>query len=230
MKSKVLNLILLLSFFRTISGETYAYFDHFTTKDGLISNRVTAIAQDSLGYIWMATDFGLERFDGKKFKHFQRKDYPKLFRNDFHGVDYYRDKVIISGNNGMLMEYDIERDDFFDIKPQDFEDNYYKQTGRIYRKNDEEYLMTSSGIYLYDKNKKEYTTQFAAYDSIQETVQGMYIDDYDRIWIGSTYKNVTVYDSTIIGEYFGWNGENVIIVFKLNNIAQKILAVTPPAL
>ena len=194
MKSKVLNLILLLSFFRTISGETYAYFDHFTTKDGLISNRVTAIAQDSLGYIWMATDFGLERFDGKKFKHFQRKDYPKLFRNDFHGVDYYRNKVIISGNNGMLMEYDIERDDFFDIKPQDFEDNYYKQTGRIYRKNDEEYLMTSSGIYLYDKNKKEYTTQFAAYDSIQETVQGMYIDDYDRIWIGSTYKNVTVYD------------------------------------
>ena len=61
----------------------------------------------------MATDFGLERFDGKKFKHFQRKDYPKLFRNDFHGVDYYRDKVIISGNNGMLMEYDIERDDFY---------------------------------------------------------------------------------------------------------------------
>ena len=114
MKSKVLNLILLLSFFRTISGETYAYFDHFTTKDGLISNRVTAIAQDSLGYIWMATDFGLERFDGKKFKHFQRKDYPKLFRNDFHGVDYYRNKVIISGNNGMLMEYDIERDDFLD--------------------------------------------------------------------------------------------------------------------
>jgi hypothetical protein len=28
----------------------------------------------------------------------------------------------------------------------------------------------------------------------------------------------------------GWNGENVIIVFKLNNIAQKILVVTPPAL
>ena len=27
----------------------------------------------------------------------------------------------------------------------------------------------------------------------------------------------------------GWNGENVIIVFKLNNIAQKILVVTPPA-
>ena len=28
----------------------------------------------------------------------------------------------------------------------------------------------------------------------------------------------------------GWNDENVVIVFKLNNIAQKILVVTPPAL
>lgn len=27
----------------------------------------------------------------------------------------------------------------------------------------------------------------------------------------------------------GWNGENVVIVFKLNNIAQKVLVVTPPA-
>ena len=31
------------------------------------------------------------------------------------------------------------------------------------------------------------------------------------------------------GPKSGWNGENVVIVFKLNNVAQKILVVTPPS-
>lgn len=43
---------------------------HFTTNDGLISNTIYDIRQDKLGYIWLATDVGLTRFDGNKFKDF----------------------------------------------------------------------------------------------------------------------------------------------------------------
>lgn len=195
MNSRIWISIILLVTFRSVLSERYAYFDHYTTEDGMVSNRITSITQDSLGYIWMATDFGLERFDGKSFKHYQQKDYPKLIRNDFHGVKFIHDnKILICGYNGMLMEYDIEKDEFYDKKPKDFEENYYKEIGGVYKNEKHEYLMTGSGMYIYDREKDEYNTNFAAYDSIQSIVRTMYIDDRERIWIGAVYNDVFVYD------------------------------------
>lgn len=40
---------------------------HFTTKDGLPHRRVTSIAQDRRGFIWLGTPQGLVRFDGHGF-------------------------------------------------------------------------------------------------------------------------------------------------------------------
>jgi hypothetical protein len=41
---------------------------NYTVDDGLPSNECHDILQDSLGYIWIATDRGLVRFDGYEFK------------------------------------------------------------------------------------------------------------------------------------------------------------------
>jgi len=40
----------------------------FTIEDGLPSNECHDIVQDNLGYIWVATDKGLARWDGYEFK------------------------------------------------------------------------------------------------------------------------------------------------------------------
>jgi signal transduction histidine kinase/ligand-binding sensor domain-containing protein len=39
----------------------------YTTKDGLISNAVTAVLQDSRGYLWIGTNEGLSVYDGATF-------------------------------------------------------------------------------------------------------------------------------------------------------------------
>ena len=41
--------------------------DHWRTRDGLPQASVGAIAQTSDGYIWLATEEGLVRFDGVHF-------------------------------------------------------------------------------------------------------------------------------------------------------------------
>jgi len=43
-------------------------FEKFTMQDGLPENQVLKIAQDSTGFIWVATESGLARFDGVRFK------------------------------------------------------------------------------------------------------------------------------------------------------------------
>jgi len=40
-------------------------FDHITRDDGLPVNAVSAIVQDSLGFIWFGTEIGIARFDGQ---------------------------------------------------------------------------------------------------------------------------------------------------------------------
>ena len=37
------------------------YFEHLTARDGLSQSTVNAILQDSQGYVWLATESGLDR-------------------------------------------------------------------------------------------------------------------------------------------------------------------------
>ncbi len=50
------------------------YIQQFTTANGLPSNTVYRIFQDSRKFIWMATDAGVARYDGTNFKYFTIKD------------------------------------------------------------------------------------------------------------------------------------------------------------
>jgi ligand-binding sensor domain-containing protein/two-component sensor histidine kinase len=42
----------------------------YNTSNGLVSNTIFDIRQDKNGYLWIATDLGLSRFDGNRFKDF----------------------------------------------------------------------------------------------------------------------------------------------------------------
>src|ERR1700722_17230081 len=45
-------------------------FTRLSTEDGLSQTRVAQIAQDNRGFIWFGTQYGLNRYDGYKFKVF----------------------------------------------------------------------------------------------------------------------------------------------------------------
>lgn len=46
-------------------------FYSYNNENGLVSNLAKSISQDNEGFIWIATDAGLSRFDGKNFTNFQ---------------------------------------------------------------------------------------------------------------------------------------------------------------
>src|SRR5271163_545689 len=49
------------------------YFEHLTTRDGLSQSTVNGILQDSQGYLWLATESGLDRYDGSAIREFRRE-------------------------------------------------------------------------------------------------------------------------------------------------------------
>ncbi|WEK20792.1 MAG: two-component regulator propeller domain-containing protein [Candidatus Pedobacter colombiensis] len=74
LRGRYLILIILLL---TISFPGYSqstHLQHFSTKNGLPSNNCYYTLQDSKGYIWVATDAGVSRFDGKIFENFSIDD------------------------------------------------------------------------------------------------------------------------------------------------------------
>ncbi|MBY0543196.1 MAG: diguanylate cyclase, partial [Sphingobacteriaceae bacterium] len=60
-----------------LERKTYAqttYLPHYTTKNGLPSNNCFYALQDKKGYLWIATDAGVSRFDGAVFENFSIDD------------------------------------------------------------------------------------------------------------------------------------------------------------
>ncbi|MBR5275398.1 MAG: hypothetical protein IKU33_09190, partial [Bacteroidales bacterium] len=52
-------------------------YRHITEEDGLSSNQVRAIIQDRLGLVWMGTNQGLDRYDGRSFQNIPLSDRTK---------------------------------------------------------------------------------------------------------------------------------------------------------
>jgi ligand-binding sensor domain-containing protein/signal transduction histidine kinase len=67
MKNLPALLFILVSFFAAAQRGVI----HYSRENGLISNNVSDVAYDTEGFIWLATDNGIDRFDGQRFIHFQ---------------------------------------------------------------------------------------------------------------------------------------------------------------
>ena len=65
--------LLLIIFLSTVtilaSGQS-----HFYTSEKLSSNQITQICQDKDGYIWIGTEFGLNKYDGYRFTNYLHED------------------------------------------------------------------------------------------------------------------------------------------------------------
>lgn len=59
-------------------------FDRITVADGLVQGSVLDIEQDRSGFLWFATEGGLDRYDGFTFKHYrQERGNPNALASDF---------------------------------------------------------------------------------------------------------------------------------------------------
>ena len=70
MKQFVLSLLLCVVAFLPLRGQT----GHFFPSDRFSSSLIANLCQDKYGSLWIATDYGLNRFDGYQFEQFLHND------------------------------------------------------------------------------------------------------------------------------------------------------------
>jgi hypothetical protein len=86
---------LLFLFYETLTGQNFI-IRTFTTKDGLSHNDVRSVADDSSGFLWIATWDGLSRYNGYSFKNYYHKT------DDSLSLPYFSIyNVMVDGGNNL---------------------------------------------------------------------------------------------------------------------------------
>lgn len=81
----------------SLNAQDFA-FRQFSMKEGLSQMKCTSIARDSLGYIWIGTRSGLNRFDGENFEVFTIDD--GLLHNRIIDIEIYSNGQIVIATAG----------------------------------------------------------------------------------------------------------------------------------
>lgn len=70
---------------------------HLYTSERLTSSMIKCVTQDKYGYIWIGTEYGLNKFDGYRFTHYltDSKDTTSIASNDI--TDFLLTKTVSCG-------------------------------------------------------------------------------------------------------------------------------------
>jgi ligand-binding sensor domain-containing protein/signal transduction histidine kinase len=134
-KAGILLLSFSLNFFSVQGGELSKnlVFDHLGITDGLSQSLVFDIHQDHDGYLWFATQDGLNRYDGYSFKVFRSKmnDSNSLSHNDVQDIVEDEDGNLWLGTSGGgLNKYDYKTGNFRSFRS-DINDPHSLSSDRI---------------------------------------------------------------------------------------------------
>ena len=160
-------------------------FRYLDNEDGLSQNTVISIAQDSSGYLWIATRSGLNRYNGKNFKYynkqFQAFDKGKGKQIGVLYVDRQDELWAITQSGGKLEKYNKEKDRFYDVKNFNSVVNVFQDTNLNF------YISNYDGtVYKINNNTKDTTL-------VHKQADGFFVNHFlqvkDSIYM-STYNAI----------------------------------------
>ncbi len=88
---------------------------HLDSKDGLISGTINAFERDSLGYMWIGTDQGLNRYSGVEFKNYDLDENNKIKGKEIADLLNVKGNLYAISSGGSLIKYHYEKDRFEEL-------------------------------------------------------------------------------------------------------------------
>jgi ligand-binding sensor domain-containing protein/signal transduction histidine kinase len=190
-------------------------FSNYSINDGLSQSVINCVFQDSLGYIWLGTQNGLNRFNGETFDiyRFNPSDTNSITNNWIYAISEDHDGNLWIGTKGGLFKYFQKQNVFRQINYQAnfMHDVTVHSYDNICLNNGNILINTPPVISIYD-TKKDIFSHFRSnldYDGAVKDVKIPVIEDRDGgIWIGSA-KGLSRFSlRTEEFSYFSFAGKN----------------------
>lgn len=144
------------------NGNVYLLFNNYSTPEGLSSYYSKKIAEDKLGFIWIATQDGLNRFDGKQFIQFNKNTDQKIAGNDVTDIvmDDAHGLVWVSTALGGINAIDIQtlkvKTEFLVNSPSLNMNDWIVSMVLV---NNKLWIGTNNGIFIYDIKQNKITSR-----------------------------------------------------------------------
>lgn len=170
----------------------------YSTENGLSSSLVNQLLQDSKGFIWVATEYGLNRFDGLSFSNYRHEPNDSLSLTSNYVRTLYEDSrhnLLIGCING-LMEYNRETDNFREIPLIRAGKRVTPHVTHLQElRNGEIWLSTSGqGLFRLDSLLNQAVSVDSLFHQSDCTYQSKFcIDSRSEIWIGTDGNGLAHY-------------------------------------
>jgi signal transduction histidine kinase/ligand-binding sensor domain-containing protein/CheY-like chemotaxis protein len=185
------------------------YFEHLTMRDGLSMSTIYCILQDSQGYIWLATEGGLNRYDGYTVRQFRRErgnehglasDYVWSIAEDSHG------DLWLATDGGGVARWDRRTETFQQFRHDPRQPQSLASDGVRALLIDSKGLIWAGtkdhGLDILDPRTgtaRHYRHRDSdAYSLPSDAIGALYTDHEGRIWVGSD-GGLSRYDATADG-------------------------------
>lgn len=166
-------------------------FGNYTVKEGLIQSNVQSIAQDQEGYLWLGTDGGLSRFDGKEFLSFGTQN--GLQEAGIKTIAFDRTGVLWIGHaTGKITTYTGKKYNNYALKK---EDQGFRIHHILCDSKDRLWVCTQgNGVYRIDPNSRNSYVKIGTEQGLTEDVFKAYEDREGNIWF-VTYVGIKLMES-----------------------------------
>jgi ligand-binding sensor domain-containing protein len=198
-----------------LSAQSRQYlFSHLGTRDGLASDNVLSSQQDEKGYIWIATNNGLQRYDGQRFLTFRHESNNQLSipQGAILGMKLDKRNRLWLLCAGFKVGYlNIDDFTFHEVAIRYSMEDLNKLEGNLYIDNHGNLVLVAvrKAIFTYNEEKKEFS-QKQDLVKIPQLWKPVHIsqDKNDNFWIGCDSGLVKFNPATKLISYRGQNSEN----------------------
>lgn len=126
---------------------------HLDSKDGLLNGTINVFERDSLGYMWVGTDQGINRYSGIEFKNYELNDSDKFKGKEIASILNVQGALYVLSINGSLYKYHYDYDYFEKLYS-----NKHNRFLSLTNLNDSHLLIgLSAGFIVYDLKTDEAT-------------------------------------------------------------------------
>lgn len=194
MKKHLGILFILCLFWGQSSSENIRFYD----SGQLSCNLITKICQDNRGFIWVGTEYGLNKFDGVRFTQYlsRENDSTSLLNNIIRSLYVDRSHRLWIGCSNGLQYYVPEKDAFRTIP---FDGNLSPSITQIYQLRTGEIWVLASGRGIFEvdmENERIRPLNELTKKCGTHYINNLYEDRFNRIWVSTGKKGLTCIDSS----------------------------------